>query len=373
MNKFLVIFCLITTKCISQNENSILSLNPHYKNNGDYREVIGCLDNYFNNKIQNTSWKPYWSSKDTVDSFVDIEIVLLQNSEYYQDYFYYKPTLIFIDEFEGLMRAKVAFISSKSEFAGIYNFYLEKDEQSKQFKIVSSLRLNTLKWNEKTIDEVHYISAPNIKVDTLEIVEMKQKIESFNLLFGIQLNSFDYYVCNNYKEIQEIRGFDYHLTTFNSNEAGSIADIYNKRIFAGNKKFSHPHELIHLYTSQKYLNRYHSFWDEGIATFLGGSIGKSLEWHLSNLNAEIKNHPIDFQNLLDLQNRPSIKKITNVDYAIAGLLCKKIYEKHGILGIDKVFNSGQEDDYIYTIIEKLLLVKKENMNDYIKKELSFYE
>jgi len=373
MNKLLVLFCLFTTKCISQNENSVLSLNAHYKNNSDYTEVIMCIDNYFNNKIQNKSWKQNWSSKDTVDNFIDIEIVSLQNSEYYLDYFYYKPTLVYIDEFEGLMRVKVAFISSKSEFTGIYNFYLEKDEHSKQFKILSSLRVNTFKWNKKTIDKIHYISAPNIQIDTLEILEMKQKIESFNLWFGIQLNNFDYYVCNNYKEIQEIRGFDYHLTIFDRNEYASIADIYNKRIFAGNKRFSYPHELIHLYTSQKYLKKYHSFWDEGIATFLGGSLGKSLEWHLSNLNAEIKSHSIEFQNLLDLQNHTSIKKTTNIDYAIAGLLCKKIYEKHGILGIDKVFNSGQEDENIYTIIEKLLSVKKENMNDYIKKELSFYK
>ena len=42
---------------------------------------------------------------------------------------------------------------------------------------------------------------------------------------------------------------------------------------------NNPHELVHIYTKELFNYQYHSWIDEGLATMLGGSRGKSLDWH----------------------------------------------------------------------------------------------
>jgi hypothetical protein len=152
-----------------------------------------------------------------------------------------------------------------------------------------------------------------------------------------------------------------------------ISDVYNNMIFTGNNSFYHAHELTHIYVSKKYKTAYHNFWSEGIATYLGGSQSKDLAWHLAKVKKYASENPsMNFNDLLSFIQEPSYEELTNLDYALGGLFCKLIYEKQGIKGIDAIFNSGNSDTGVYEIIEKILGIKKENLNEFVRKELMKY-
>jgi aminopeptidase N len=51
---------------------------------------------------------------------------------------------------------------------------------------------------------------------------------------------------------------------------------------------------VHLYTNEIYPDGYHFWLNEGFATYMGGSSGYDLDWHIEKLKAYIIENP-DFE------------------------------------------------------------------------------
>jgi hypothetical protein len=176
----------------------------------------------------------------------------------------------------------------------------------------------------------------------------------------------------NFSETNRRLGLDVqYLTVYKI--VNAYSDFYNYKIYASNSDVF-IHEITHLYTNKHYPNSQRWF-DEGFATFMGGSVGLSLKEHLKFLKEDLIIHKeYDLTNLLLYGNKKvNVNYNTSYLYVIGGLLCKLVYEKEGYEGIFKLLkvpnNSNVE---FYSAIEKHIGVKQENLNEFLRKELEKY-
>lgn len=138
-------------------------------------------------------------------------------------------------------------------------------------------------------------------------------------------------------------------------------------VFSSGKGENDFHEVFHVVVDTQYPNK-HLWASEGIATFLGGSRGKSLTWHLKRTHDFLGKHPeINLNNLLDLK---TIDEFTDYRYAVGGLIAKKIYKKGGWKMLREFLNSGISNEDYYNAINLLLGVPRENLNIYLRKEIA---
>ncbi|TCP24820.1 hypothetical protein EV195_105251 [Tenacibaculum skagerrakense] len=153
-------------------------------------------------------------------------------------------------------------------------------------------------------------------------------------------------------------------------QTGGVADINNNIVYAGNNSEYYPHELVHLYTFKMYPDGYHFWLNEGFATYIGGSGGKSLDWHIEKFRKYVHQNPnfeISFKTLKGYI--PNGLHSTEFRYVIGGLICKKVFEVKGMNALFEGLKNVRTDEQLYLFIEDNLNVKKEGFSEYIKQIL----
>jgi len=166
--------------------------------------------------------------------------------------------------------------------------------------------------------------------------------------------------------IELFRGFDFNDYMFHlEKKKGGLTDSYNKILFSGNERFYHPHEIVHIYSHNRSI---HLYFDEGIATYFGGSMGFDINGLIEDLDKRIKNEelllPVDILNLeaISLRNGPP--------YSIGGLLIKVAMEEYGGKeAVFKLLRAGRTDDDFYRIIEEVFKVKKQDLSSFILQKI----
>jgi hypothetical protein len=200
-------------------------------------------------------------------------------------------------------------------------------------------------------------------------------LDSFNTsaskLFRQFPIKFRYFVCESNAHLSEVFGYEFMPDQYVPNQSGGLCDNGNSIIFAGNGTEYYPHEVVHLYTSKYWSdNGFHSWFDEGIAAFFGGSRGYPIDWHIQKLKMFLEQHPEQpLSDLFKLTTIPNGEQMTEYNYAIGGLICKRVYEKEGMNGLFDLLNSGATDDDFYKAIEKHFGVKKADFGTFIRDEL----
>ncbi len=236
------------------------------------------------------------------------------------------------------------------------------------FLLVNSSQYYKEVWQNIQVGSISYYLHPN---HTFNMADA-QKMNNFNVelaaIFKTKPISFDYFVSNYSREIVRLWGYDYMPKIYIPGQTGGVADINNQIIYAGNNSEYYPHELVHIYTREVFPDSYHFWLDEGFATFMAGSGGYNLEWHIDKLKSYISQNP-DFEiNIKALKGYiPNGLHNTEYRYVIGGLICKKVYELHGMNGILDGFETVRSDNDFYKFIENKLGVNPESITDYIKK------
>jgi hypothetical protein len=193
-------------------------------------------------------------------------------------------------------------------------------------------------------------------------------------LFNTLPIKFKYFVCKNIEQVFETMGYQFTADQYTSIQYGAFCDANNSAVYAGNGNEFYPHEVVHLYTASywgKEGNYYHSWFEEGIATLFGGSMGLPLEWHLRKLKIYLEQNPEDdISDISKLSTIPNGEYMSEYIFTIGGLICKLTYEKKGMDGLFELLKSGYTDDDFYKAIEKQFKVKKENFNTFLRDELN---
>lgn len=240
-----------------------------------------------------------------------------------------------------------------------------------EFKLVNSPTYHRFIWEKRQVGNITYYIDPKHTFDDMQASKMNEFSQRIARAYELEPLAFDYFVSNHSRDIADLMGFEFMDTKYKPDQSGGMAETRSNTIYAGNNSEYYPHEVVHLYNHAKYPRQYHTWIDEGIATFYGGSGGYSLDWHLQKLQLFLSEEP-DYE-LNDLDNLyadiPNGEHMTDFRYVIGGLLARLIYEKYGMQGLFDALQVGVTDDDYFQLLNDKLIVDRADFGDFVKEKV----
>jgi hypothetical protein len=331
--------------------------------NAETKEVMMLFENYLASNPQNKAENPFWNieEKQKHKNYDFLE------SEFQPSLYMGFPVHVLSIKFQnGLCQIKAQFSYCKEDgspyILAIAN-YFAKNEDGK-FKLFNALTVNKQTWNSTTVGLVEFYYPSYHTFNSQKAQKLNDFIQETCMNFGVKPKPFEYYLADDYDEIQALKGLDYYIGMGGqSKPSGKATD---DKVYCSGLGEYYPHEVFHVQIDEHFPNKH--FWvSEGIATLIGGSRGKSLDWHLNRTNIYLQKHSeIDLNDMLKLTNLDSE---TSYHYALGGLIAKKILEKGGWKLLTEFMSSGKTNDDYYNAIEKYLGINKSELNDYVREQL----
>lgn len=337
-------------------------------------QILNAFGNYVNTKDSLYFKNPYWSDEEYKKR--NVPDIFMKNIDYsfmFKQSRFYKPTVLSINKLDSGYVMKVLFANAEkdngfSRISAIFN--IGAVQENGIWKLHSMLDYNLRsEYKEQKIGAIHYYYH---KSRTLNI-ELCNKFDTINSELAKKFNipplNVTYYLCKDNLEMQRLKGYDFEFTMAAPQQIGGMADNFNEVIYAGNNSEIYTHELTHLYIHKIYGLNVHEYFDEGLATLFGGSLGQPMEYHLHKIAAYVQKNKVDFTKLDQLD---SPDEYTNFLYTIGGLLCKITLEKKGMVGIRELLICPKDNNAFFDNIYKVLDVKRENFNSFIYNQLQPY-
>ncbi|WGH75036.1 hypothetical protein P8625_13280 [Tenacibaculum tangerinum] len=327
------------------------------------KEVMMLFESYLASNPQKKATNSFWNSKEQQQhkSYDFLE------SEFQPSLYMGFPAHVLSIKFNnGICQIKVQYSYCKEDGSpyvlAIVNYIAKK--KNGVFKLYNSLTINKKSWNCTTVGIVDFYYPKYHTFDYQKAQKLNNFINEICDNFGVQPKPFEYYLARDYDEIQKLKGIDYYIGMGGQSiPTGKASD---DKVYCGGLGEYYPHEVFHVQLDENFPNKH--FWvSEGIATLLGGSRGKSLDWHIKRVTNYLQEHrEIDLSNMLKLINLDSE---TSYHYALGGLIAKKIMDKGGWGLLKEFMSSGTTDEDYYNAIKKYLGVHKSELNEYMRIEL----
>ena len=315
------------------------------------------------NEFKGTSipqnFREYWSEKDCDNFEIPDPVIYALNGNYptyslatNKTVFYAKPKLESIH-----FKVLYGWIDSTNiSLFCIANHYIRfNDKGDPEFE--NPIELNTKTWKQTSLRNVTFIYPPYHSFDRLRADSLISQVENLEREWGLQQIEVRYYLANTREEIDQIRGLDFSLLGGNRDKPSGMSDDQNNVVYCSGLGENYFHEVVHLYLNRLYAQ---SPLVEGLAVFYGGSMGKSLEWHLNRLKIYLRAHPeIDLNKLDEFWYMDSH---TNPNSTIKGMLCWMAFEKDKTKGLQRIMG--------YDTMEELFLnefnVRPDQWNSFLR-------
>ena len=376
--RFLLFMFLFFAKIyVSHSQNTLLGLNPILREQNDI-EVENCfnlLEKYFANRGTIKRYN-YWNPMDFKKmNSPDRYMHDFCNSEYYEDQSYYKPTILYLNkEHDNSYKVVISFSRCfLSEFSSVAAIIVANIIQvNGELRITNSLfqNLKMNHWKQVKQAEITIHHAPEIVFESNQAKKLEEFSIKMSKVFMIQKPlHFTYVACTSFEEVQNIRGIKFDLTAESGGNAQT--DLENSIIYVANGRFDYFHEVVHIYYYQNYKKTkcYNEFWNEGLATYWGGSMDQTFAKLLDQIKIapEFKNY--DFGDLESLGPITSLPNV-NISYTIGGLLCSRIFNKLGqVNGLKQILLINNIDE-TYKVIENVLGIRRDRINQYLRDEIN---
>jgi hypothetical protein len=372
MNKKILYFLVLLQSNFLAQDNStekfVVGKDYSFSTDSNKYKIYKLIESY--NQVffdENINFSHYWTKR-TTDTYVKPDNGLrLQLNYYTSPKFTYILDVLHIYKKEDYWIVQIGFnvFTKDNLFKGliaIYNYGVEFENNTpKFFPLIEKFPLIQIIKKDFSLYLDNKIEDNQFNSDSVQ--DYRNKLSTF---FKFDLPHFRCYQFMDNSKIYEGTGFTVKYST--PDQIYEYYDAYNRIVYVLSYK-SFKHELVHAYLVEKFGGNCHHWFNEGCATFLGGSGTLDLNQHLKILSFFLKNHPeINLNNLLDYQ-AIIIDKQTSCKYAIGGLICKLAFEKHGSDGLNKLLNFGSSDLNFYNAITSLFGVKQENLNEFLRKEL----
>ena len=320
---------------------------------------------FLQTKNETARKNPYWLSADFERyRYPYLDIYQIEEDGHYQ------PTLLDIVtiEEERCYTVKIAFLAGRN-IHSIYNFLATK-QRGGHFLFSRILDHNTDAWERQKVGSINYIISPQHQFRQEEGIRLDSFNKEIASFFGINPIALTYYLCLDPQELFSIRGFDYHPMMYKF-DTGGQNESWDNRIYAGNNSAWYPHEVIHSYTYALYEKSIHRVFDEGLATYLGGSNERSLDRHLQNLrnylvvNPSVRAYDLLYNNV-EINNRA-----TNCLYAIGGLFCKVVLEEKGKKSLFQLLKGGKKKKDFQNSLKLFFGIhSNEDLDQFVREKLA---
>ncbi|WMI64316.1 hypothetical protein RBH94_09605 [Aestuariibaculum sp. YM273] len=242
---------------------------------------------------------------------------------------------------------------------GKYMFYIPLEEQIKD-------------WDTQIVGNITYYYKKCIDTENAKLFDSKNSEIAKKL--NVKPEQFQFFICEDYQAILNMRGFDYSIS-----DNGLYRDGYglvgNRAIFSvmGNEDFSH--DIFHYY-SGKINNHINRNWiaEKALAYLWGNAYytdqnGNMILFDtLINHLKQLVEHQPELNLLEVFKNNTSLfdKYAPEVasQSAIAAVLAKEVEKIYGTVGVLKLINSGRDnrlENFLKTV-DTLLGINEVNFN-----------
>ena len=326
-----------------------------------YRDYL----NQFNGVSIPENFENYWSEKDCDNFQVPDPLIYALNGSYPTYTLATSKTLFYNKPKRESIHFKVLYGWIDSVDISLFciaNHYIRfNDKGNPEFE--NPIELNTKAWERTSVRNVTFVYPPYHKFNRFRADSLIVNIENLEKAWGLKPIEVRYYLANTREEMDQIRGLDFGLLGGNRDKPSGISDDRNNIVYCAGLGENYFHEVVHLYLNRLYPD---SPLLEGLAVFYGGSMGKSLKWHLHRLKIYLREHPeVDLNKLEEFWY---MDNYTNPNSTIKGMLCGMAFEKNRTKGLQqlmsyktmeeiflKEFNlkKGEWNSFLRTSIEKM--------------------
>jgi hypothetical protein len=251
-------------------------------------------------------------------------------------------------------------------YLAIFNVFAKKDIS--EYKLYNSFSLTKLKLQHFQSGNLDFYYPKDYSLNNLKA---KQMTDSYNMISSLYENKdtrrVTYIIGKNLDEANNYIGFDY--TVWSSSFPDAAYTIKSKKIILASRE-DYLHEVVHSIFSPMFPNSSDLF-QEGIATYYGGSNGKSYSYELDELRKMINKNPG-----IDLSKIDDFYKIQdngiNYFYIIGGIFIDYALKLGGIKKVEALFQYPDTTEDAIIAIDKELGIKKDDIDLFIKRYLQNY-
>ncbi len=367
----LTAFLLTSLASFSQNvlyDTIHLTIGPNVNQQDSLnQQIITTLEFFFNSKDSSYTENKYWSKTDFekyTAPYSDLEGIESGRLGKH----YYQPTILEITETDNENRkiVKVAFIGHNEEtkanlIKAIYNVVATKQDGNIVFSVY--MDYVTKKWRKYQENNILYKISLARVINLNDVAKQNKAEASLRKFLNTKSVPITFYSCTSPKELFELLGFDYHPNMYADTSGGWSRD--KNIVISANKSEYYMHEVTHIYLKNLFPS-INPFFNEGFATYVGGSGKFDYKWQKNKLLKFLTQNP-DFkfdEHIEDPYERLYYEHETPIPYLIGAVVCERILRLYGKEKLFKVFKSNKN---VFDTLQMVGLTK-ENINKELVKE-----
>ncbi len=266
---------------------------------------------------------------------------------------------------------KVTFtFSEKNSKDLICMFSLIVKEENNSFIFETTLNYYTTHWKKTKIGQITYFHLQPINKSIANVFNTNNKVIAQKL--GLNAEVMNFYITENYQEINKLLGYDYEKST-NSTIRDGFGVVDNK-IFAIQNCEDFSHDIFHYYSSKIHKKR-NWITEEGIAYLWGNAyyLDKDNEIIkfprlLEELKIYLKQNPSENAFSLFSNDKKIFNEIApeiSVRSTISALILKNIETKFGISGIKKMIEIDMGIESYLNKTDELIGINEQTFNEKI--------
>jgi hypothetical protein len=250
-------------------------------------------------------------------------------------------------------------------------FAIRESESQFGFRLASALPRLTSAWQRRTEGRITFWYEPGLSPNPAKIHRAAQFVDSVTRLFGVApAEHFNAYIGSSYEDVLRAIGLDFFTQASGSGEGRGGLNLGKGILLIGNPAIgeAYDHEFVH-----SVLNHFpagNALTAEGVATWLGGSQGRTPRQMYQLLNDYLRNHPeATLAELLNSGVETGAKLGTDLRYATGALVAESLYRKQRIAGVRSFYQQkGDTATLLNELANQLELPKSETIDNWWRKE-----
>ena len=240
---------------------------------------------------------------------------------------------------------------------------LKKKKDNKEYRLFDPLHVITNSWDKRRMGPIDYHFPHNFFFDRSVGLRMTKFIKTVRKKYNLpKVSPIEFYITRNQDEIAAAVGLDFIL-----GPSAGRSNTPNAQVFSSLASEWYPHEITHILFRDF---KPHFILNEGIATYLGGSMNRPFDSLTVDLDRFFaSNDTTTFQQILD---SPFYKGSTAIYYTVGAVLCKMAYQEGRAEKVKELLSSGVSNDELYATIERVFRISKQDVTAAIRQKTKEY-
>lgn len=279
---------------------------------------------------------------------------------------YYKPQVLSVEKEGSRYCIRTMFYAEglegnykRSNPWSITKVYAELENG--KWRLRNTIFIETETWTKKKVGKITFIYPPSYSFNLTNAEKANKFCEEKSTKYELgKWEEFDYYITQSGDELGKLLNFDFFFAGYTTG-----VGLQEERILiSGFGSEYYPHEFIHMLTKNN--SKRHPMVNEGLATWLGGSMNRSFEE-----SAKILFNQLEKTDTLGIEDILQYKWgwQYNAFYTTGAVICKMVYDRSGNKGLQELLGTGKSDEELLLVLEKQLNVTRNELMAEVRRSL----